>query len=189
LTEADNPALVHDYRSEGRNVYLKDVAFDSKGRPVVLYLTSGGWESGPRNDPRTWQTARWTGTEWEIGGSITSDNNYDTGSLYVENDGLWRIIGPSEPGPQAYNTGGEVAVWTSTDQGKTWAKAKQLTRGSSLNHTYCRKPINAHSGFYAIWADGHGRQLSPSRLYFCDRDGNVGVLPAEMQSDFAKPLP
>ena len=187
LTTPDNPALVYDYRSEGLNVYMKDLAFDSQGRPVVLYLTSGGWESGPVNDPRTWCTARWTGSEWETLGSIRSDNNYDTGSLYIESDDLWRIIGPTQPGPQPYNTGGEVAMWTSTDQGKTWQMARQLTHDSPLNHTYCRKPVDAHPDFYALWADGHGRQPSESRLYFCDREGNVRLLPPEMEGEFAKP--
>ncbi len=187
LTRPDNPALVHDYRSEGLNVYMKDLAFDAQGRPVILYLTSGGWESGPVNDPRTWCTARWTGTDWELRGSIRSDNNYDTGSLYVERDERWRIIGPTEPGPQKYNTGGEVAMWTSTDQGKTWNMVKQLTRGSSLNHTYCRKPVDAHPDFYALWADGHGRKPSESRLYFCDEQGNVRMLPPVMEEEFARP--
>ena len=187
LTEPDNPALVHNFREEGLNVYLKDLAFDSQGRPVILYLTSGGWESGPVNDPRTWCTARWTGSGWDICGSIRSDNNYDSGSLYVERDDLWRIIGPTQPGPQKYNTGGEVAMWTSSDQGKTWRMARELTHDSPLNHTYCRKPVAAHPDFYAIWADGHGRRPSESRLYFCDREGNVRMLPPEMESESARP--
>ena len=188
LTTADNIALVHDYRAEGINVYLKDIAFDSGGRPVILYLTSGGWESGPKNDPRTWRTARWTGAKWEITGSIVSDNNYDTGSLYIEDGGRWRIIAPTRPGPQPYNTGGEVALWTSTDEGKTWTMDRQLTCNSRFNHSYCRKPDSAHPDFYALWADGHGRQPSESRLYFCDKSGeHVRMLPPVMDEDFARP--
>jgi len=114
LTSTNNPALVHDYRSTKRNVYVQDLNFDAAGRPVVLYTTSGGYESGPVNDPRTWTTAAWNGREWELRGTIRSDNNYDMGSLYLERDDLWRIIGPTEPGPQAYNTSGEIAMWTST---------------------------------------------------------------------------
>ena len=188
LTKPDNGALVHDFRSEKRNVYLKDITFDAAGRPVLLVLTSGGWESGPTHGPHTWQTARWTGTKWEIREVAVSDNNYDMGSLYVERDDLWRIIGPTEPGPQRFNTGGEVAMWTSTDQGTTWKKVKQLTRGSRLNHGYCRRPINAHPDFYALWADGHGRKPSASRLYFTNRDGDhVWRLPEKMTGDTAEP--
>ena len=188
LTEINNKALVHDYMSQRRNVYLKDINFDNQGRPILLYVTSGGWEAGPKNAPRIWQTARWTGSEWEILGSIQSDNNYDMGSLYVESDGLWRIIAPTEPGPQAFNPGGEVAMWTSKDQGKSWQMVKQLTRDSRFNHTYCRRPLSAHPDFYALWADGHGRKPSESRLYFTNRDGDhVWRLPVKMDADQAKP--
>ena len=188
LTKPDNPALAHDYQTEKRNVYLKDLVFDAEGRPVILHLTSGGWQSGPGNDPRIWQTARWTGEKWEIRGSIRSDNNYDMGSLYVEKGGLWRLIAPTEPGPQPYNIGGEIAMWTSRDQGATWTKLKQLTRQSELNHTYVRRPVDAHPDFYALWADGHGRKPSESRLYFTNRDGDhVWRLPVEMSQPTAKP--
>jgi len=117
LTEPVNPALVRDYAGEGLLVYTLDMDFDSHGRPVILYITSRGSESGPRNDPRAWTVAHWTGKEWTIRPVTTSDNNYDMGSVFVEPDGVWRIIGPTENGPQSYNCGGEVAIWTSRDQG------------------------------------------------------------------------
>ena len=188
LVKPDNGALVHDFRSEKLNVYMKDIVFDAAGRPVILFLTSGGWQSGPIHAPHTWRTARWTGAKWDIHEVAVSDNNYDMGSLYVERDDLWRIIGPTEPGPQRYNTGGEVAMWTSTDQGATWKKVKQLTRDSQFNHGYCRKPLGAHPDFYALWADGHGRKPSESRLYFTNRDGDhVWQLPEKMTGKTAKP--
>ncbi len=188
LTEVQNPALVAEYESKNRNAYMKDLTFDKQGNPIILYVTSGGWEAGPKNDPRIWQTARWTGTEWDIQGSIQSDNNYDTGSLYVEDDGTWRLIGPSETGPQPYNPGGEIAMWLSKDQGHSWKMVKQLTHDSKYNHTYARRPINAHPDFYAIWADGHARQPSDSRIYFTNRNGDhVWRLPVKMDGDFAKP--
>ncbi|MFW6157514.1 MAG: BNR-4 repeat-containing protein, partial [Balneolaceae bacterium] len=100
LTEIDNPALVKDYYSEKKLVYLKDIQYDDNGYPVILYMTSNGYESGPQNSPRMWHTARWTGEEWEIEDITTSDNNYDHGSLYIDEDGTWRIIGPTDIGPQ-----------------------------------------------------------------------------------------
>lgn len=194
LTDPENPALVHDYQAEGLNVYLKDIRIDRGGHPVILFLTSKGYESGPDNDPRTWRVACWTGEDWRIHDVTTSDNNYDMGSLYLEpghgdgeTDETWRIIAPTEPGPQRYNPGGEVAMWISRDRGRTWQKDRQLTENSEMNHTYVRRPVNAHRDFYALWADGHGRQPSPSRLYFCDRDGDVFMLPPKMESDFTRP--
>jgi hypothetical protein len=187
LTEPQNPALVHDYRKEGLLVYLKDIRFDESQRPVILYLTSKGYESGPANDPRTWTTAHWTGRAWEIRPVTTSDNNYDMGSLYLEKEGTWRLIAPTERGPQPYNPGGEIALWTSHDQGATWKKVRQLTANSPFNHTYVRQPRNAQDGFYAFWADGHGREPSPSALYFCSKTGDVFRLPPQMTGEFADP--
>ncbi len=187
LTKPQNAALVHNYEKEGLLVYIKDIRFDSSDRPVILFITSRGFRSGPEDGPRTWMTARWTGTAWEIRSVTTSDNNYDMGSLYIENDGAWRIIAPTEAGPQPFNPGGEVAVWTSRDQGATWRKERQITNGSLLNHTYVRHPVNAHDGFYAFWADGHGREPSASSLYFCTRSGDVFRLPSHMAEEFARP--
>jgi hypothetical protein len=183
LSARDNPALVHDYAARGLNVYLIDLQYDANDRPVILYLTSRGYEPGPLNDPRTWTTARWTGMTWDLRPAFTSDSNYDMGSLWIEPDGEWRIIAPSETGPQPYNPGGEVALWVSRDQGASWQKQAHLTSKSPRNHTYVRRPVRAHPDFYAFWADGHAREPSLSRLYVADRDGNVGMLPGEMSSD------
>ena len=187
LRDIKNPALVHDYQAQGLNVYLKDIRLDKKGMPIILFITSKGYESGPKNNPRTWTTARWTGRKWQIREACVSDNNYDMGSLYIEADGTWRIIGPTQTGPQPYNPGGEIAMWVSKNQGNSWHKTKQLTKDSPYNHTYARHPVDAHPDFYALWADGHGRMPSQSSLYFCDREGNARLLPREMNEDFVKP--
>jgi len=188
LSEPQNKALVHDYDSEGLLVYMKDINFDENGYPVILYLVSKGYESGPENDPRTWTTARWTGENWEIRPVTTSDHNYDMGSLYIEPDGRWRVIGPTEPGPQAYCTGGEVAMWVSKDKGNTWEKTRQLTANSERNHTYVRRPVNAHPDFYAFWADGDALKPSESYLYFTNKEGDaVWRLPHKMTNKFEKP--
>jgi len=188
LTTPDHPALAYDSRAEGRLVYLKDLNFDTQGRPVILFLTSKGYEPGPENGPREWQTLRWDGAAWVRRPMTTSGNNYDHGSLYIDPDGTWRVIAPTELGPQPYNPGGEMALWTSRDEGATWTKVKQLTRDSARNHTYARRPLRAHADFYALWADGHGRQPSESALYFTNRDGDhVWRLPVHMEGESARP--
>jgi len=187
LTEIKNKALVHDYFTEGLNVYVMDVNFDAKGNPIILYLTSKGYESGPKNDPRRWNTARWTGSDWSIKPITDSCNNYDFGSLYVEDGDFLRIIGTTEQGPQPYNTGGEVAMWTSNDLGATWTKERQMTANSEFNHCYPRRPVNAHPDFYVLWASGHGRQKSESTLYFSNKNGDVFELPRTMDGDVQRP--
>ena len=188
LADKANPALAAEYQSRGRNVYLADIVFDAAGRPVILFVISKGFESGPENGPREWHIARWTGTEWQDRPTgIESLSNYDVGALYLETATDWRIIGPTQPGPQPYNPGGEIAMWTSRDAGATWTMARQMTANSPMNHGYVRRPVNAHPGFYGFWADGHGRKPSESRLYFCTRDGDVFRLPQVMKEDFEQP--
>ncbi len=187
LTDSSSAALVRDYESEGLKVYLKDIRFDQDGRPVILYITSKGFESGPENDPRTWTTAHWTGKEWNIQTVTTSDNNYDMGSLFIEKDGSWLIIAPTETGPQPYNPGGEMAMWESKDIGTSWEQHRQITNTSKRNHNYARASAHAHPDFYALWADGHGREPSESNLYFCNRAGDVYALPRLMSGSFEKP--
>jgi len=97
------------------------------------------------------------------------------------------VIGPTETGPQPFNPGGEMALWTSSDRGRAWKRECRITSGSEYNHTYARRPVNAAPGFYALWADGHGRRPSESRIYFCDRDGNAFRLPSSMDGETAKP--
>lgn len=187
LKEIKNAALVKDYASLGLNVYINDLAFDEKGYPVILYLTSKGFEAGPDHGPRTWYTARFDGQKWEILQLGESDNNYDMGSLYINKKGAWQVIAPTNVGPQPYNTGGEMVLWKSKNQGKTW-KSKAITSNSKYNHSYARRPVNVNKDFYAFWADGHGRERSISHLYFSDSKGNVYQLPEQMEADFMKPV-
>lgn len=189
VKEIRNPALVCDFESEKLNCYLSDIQLDRKGNPVILVITSRGYQSGPANDPREWRLFSHYGKEWQNSRITTSDNNYDMGSVYLDSGRSWYIIGPSTTGPQAYNTGGEVVMWRSADRGKNWGVMKQLTQNSERNHCYVRRPLLAHSSFYGIWADGHGRKLSESNLYFCDKEGHVFRLPRHASNPMMDPIP
>jgi len=187
LKSPQNAALVHDFEAEDKLVYLKQLQFDDVDRPLILYLTSGGYAPGPQNDPRTWRIAQWSGQDWEHRDVTTSDHNYDFGSLYQEN-GLWRLIAPTAPGAQPFGTGGQMEMWTTGDRGAHWKKLKALTHDAQLNHSYARQPLAAHPEFYALWANGDTRQPSESSLFFTDREGSkVWRLPARVESDAAKP--
>jgi hypothetical protein len=188
LTNAANPALVHNYQAEKKVVYLKSVTFDQSQNPVLLYLTANGYESGPKHGLRQWHTARWTGAEWQIRPVTTSDHNYDFGELSIDADGAWRLIAPTDPGARPYTTGGDMVLWSSRDQGATWKRVRRLNAGTDRNHTYAKRPLNAHPDFAALWADGDTLKPSGSRLYFTNREGTaVWQLPEQMTGETAKP--
>jgi hypothetical protein len=188
ISDPKSAALVRDYRAEDRLVYLKDIGFDAKGNPALLYITASHHQPGPKGDPRMWTIAHWTGSQWLFHDVTRSTHNYDMGSLYIEADDRWRIIAPTQAGPQPLGTGGEIAVWTSDDQGKTWRKQRDVTRSSPHNHGYVRRPVHAHHDFYGFWADGDADQLSESRLYFTNKTGDqVWALPYDMDEPFAEP--
>ncbi|WP_277479923.1 BNR-4 repeat-containing protein [Catalinimonas alkaloidigena] len=181
LTQLNNAARVRDYYSQEKNVYLKDVNFDTDGNPIGLYITSGGHEPGPSNDPREWHVIRWNGSAWEDHVVGTSDHNYDMGSLFIDK-GEWIVVAPTENSPQPYGGGGEVVIWKSNDEGNSWNKVKQVTRLSERNHNYVRRVVNGKDPFLYFWADGNPDSLSISRMYYGDSQGNYWRLPYEMKN-------
>jgi len=170
VADVYSPALVYDYAAEGKLVYLRDVKYTADGRPVILYLTSRGYEPGSETGPRQWHTALWTGREWSIREAFLSDNNYDHGELLIQ-EGKWRVIAPTGRGPQPGNPGGELELWVSKNEGNTWSCARRITEDSRYNHTFARVPYRAHPEVTAFWADGDARRPSPSSLYVCDSEG------------------
>lgn len=188
LDNRDNPALIMDYEAEGRLAYITKLLFDDVGNPVILVVTSDGFEPGPKNDPRKWEIIHWTGEEWVTHEITMSDHNYDMGSLYIDGD-RWTLIGPALPGPQPYYTGGEIGLWLSTDSGKSWNLQRAVTKESPRNHSYLRRPHNPEEPFFGIWADGNSSKFSISNIYFTNSDGSkVYMLPYTMDEDFAEPI-
>lgn len=177
VTDKDSPALAFRDAERPWNIYIKGVRYDHANRPYILYLTSPGAASGPKNDPREWGILRWTGQMWEnIRTGICSDSNYDFGTLsFVGTD--WRILAATGRGPQSWNPGGELEAWRSSDDGKTWRLEKQVTRLSRRNMNYARTPVDHHPDFLAFWADGNGRAISESHLHYCDETLSVHEMP------------
>jgi hypothetical protein len=187
LIAQTSPARVVDYASQSKNVYLKDMGFDSKGNPACLYIRSYGHEPGPRSSPYEWCVTKWDGESWRTSVVSTSDHNYDMGSLYISEE-KWSIVGPTENGPQAWGVGGEIAIWQSTDEGDNWEKSLTLTGNSELSHSYVRRPVNFQEPFCFFWADGHSHLYSKSELYFGNFKGEIWKLPYKMQDDFEQAI-
>jgi hypothetical protein len=180
-------ALVRDFHSEGKLVYLNDLNFDSEGNPVILAIISNDFRPGPVSEPREWTVIHRKDNTWQFTKICDMPHNYNMGSIYT-GEKEWRIIGPSDQGPQKYGMGGEIVLWTSTDEGVTWKKSDNITTGSKYNNAYARRPVNQNKEFYSFWADGDSEKISESRLYFTNEKCNkVWVLPYEMKKDFQKP--
>ena len=109
------------------------------------------------------------------------------GSLFISKSD-WKIVGPTEEGPQEWGVGGELAIWESKDEGENWKKISTLTRNSVYSHSYIRRPLNYKAPFCFFWADGHSHNFSKCTLYFGDFHGNIWQLPYEMKNDLEKPL-
>lgn len=189
LTSRDSPARVRDFYAEGKNVYLKDMAFTSDGHPVGLFIKSNGHEPGPDNSPYEWFVTWWDGEQWKFRTITASDHNYDMGSIYIDPE-IWRIVGPTssaDDSPQPWGVGGQLEVWESHDRGENWSRSKVLTPGSEYNHGYVRRPLNYQPPFCFFWADGHPHEFGPSRLYFGDFEGKVWKMPEDMKSEWETP--
>ena len=187
LKDVDIKERVVDYQVQNKNVYLKDIDFDNQGNPVCLYLTSGGHEPGPKNEPYQWCVTFWTGAKWNSSIICESDHNYDMGSIFLS-DTVWKIVAPIENGPQEYGTGGEIEIWKSYSNGIDWIKDRSVTKASELNHSYVRRPIDAKAPFCYFWANGNAEEFSSSEIYFGDFDGNIWKLPYTMNEDFEAPI-
>lgn len=187
VAEIESPTRVVDYLAQGKNVYMKDMGFDKNGYPVCLYLTSSGHEPGPKNAPYEWRITFWDGSLWNTNIIGTADHNYDMGSLFIEED-KFKIVVPTETGPQKYGVGGELAIYKSETLGGKWKRKKQITNNSAFNNSYVRRPLNYKAPFSFFWANGNPSKMSISELFFGNFEGTVYKLPYKMEADFEKPI-
>ncbi|MDA7640577.1 hypothetical protein N8787_02975, partial [Opitutaceae bacterium] len=135
-----------------------------------------------------WMVTRWDGREWRTDQVCESDHNYDMGSLYIDGS-EWTMIGPTDPGPQIHQAGGELVRWVSRDSGETWIREGGITQDSQRNHNYARRPEKARDPFFSFWADGDPTTFSESRLYFCNEEGTrVFQLPYYMSRVSEEPV-
>ena len=183
----DNPALVLSTRANGDLVYLKDLQFDQAGQPCLLYITSRDNLSGPAGGDRQWWFARFDGQQFHHHRLTTSDHNYDMGELALQADGSWRLLAPTITGPQAWNTGGELALWAAGPAGDDWHQLRQVTANSTNNHGFCRRPLRAHDDFAWFWADGDARRPSRCHFYFADMTGQAYRMPSTASAQWCQP--
>ncbi len=186
LGKPDGPALIRDYRSTRRIVYPKDLNFDRMGNPTVVYMAAPGPRSRVRQKRRVWYTARWF-RDWEITGLITSDHNLDAGCLHITQEYQFRLIAPTHPGPQPDTAGGDILMWISDDQGRSWGRYL-LTADKQFNHQDARRPLDTSDDLYAFWVSGDMEKGGHGRIFFCNKRGAVFGLPEIMDGPTTRPV-
>lgn len=202
VREDANPARVIDYASQGRLVYVKDMAFDADGYPVILYLTAASYAPGPEGEPRCLEITCWNGVEWvttqmppSVTGRSAVIHNYSAAALRLDGT-RWTVVAPTGPvdAPVAdaaqeeleryWGQGGEMELWISEDRGESWVKQKTITKNSSRKHGYPRTVEHAEDPFCYFWTDGDPARFSEAHLYFGNRDGTqYWELPYAMAGD------
>lgn len=187
VTEGRNKALIKDFESENKLVFINDLSFDSEGNPVILAIVSSDFRPGPVAE-RSLMVIRWKDGEWYFSKVCPTDHNFDLGQLYIS-EKEWKIIAPSEGALQKNVTGGEMQLWISRNEGVDWEKTYDITENSEMNNSYPRRPLNAHREFSAFWVDGDAEKRSPSQLYFTNAKGDkVWRLPYVMKSELERPV-
>jgi hypothetical protein len=169
------------------------------GPALLLALALLGAGPAPRDDGYRgiWYANQATGDEYAYkysGGFATYPQQHVPIAIHApaarKTFFVWGGRPPTDPGPEPFGAGGEVVMWKSPDRGETWTRVKALTEDSPRNHTYVRRPIDAHPDFAYLWADGGTRSQTESALYFTDAAGSrVWKLPTRMTGATAAPEP
>ncbi len=184
LNSANNQALVCDFGSQWR-YFLRDLAFDPRGNPLMLYIMRHLRNSSPAPDTRIWYTSRWAIREWETTGTVRTDSDFDGGCILGEKN-IWHMVLPSIAEPQISTSGGSLVRWKTEDQGRSWYP-QQLSFDPAVNHNWVRRVVEAAPELWFLWSDGNSRRPGESRIWLGDRAGNALVLPTAMTADFQKP--
>jgi hypothetical protein len=184
LKTEDHAAKAYDY-GNGWRLFLRNLVFSPMGHPIILQVTRQTAKAGPSKQSRLWTVTRWVGREWETAATLSSDSDFDGGDMAADRLTLY-LAAATIPGPQPNAAGGDMVLWKSLDQGRSWYP-QRLTHDSPVNQNWARHPVNAVAGMDFLWTDGNAMKPSQSRIYFADRAGNTYVLPTLMKAETAKP--
>ena len=91
-------------------VYLKDVTFDKQDNPIdfIPALKTLQARTHEQEPSRSWNIARWTGSEWLHHKVCDGYHNYDLGSLYIEDEIPFESSHPrSRPGHKSGEQAGK----------------------------------------------------------------------------------
>jgi hypothetical protein len=183
IRDADHFSLMRDYRSMKRITSIKDLNFDRMGNPTVLYMSTFAPGIKARRLRKTWYTARWF-RQWYMTGLIMSDHIEDSGCLLIDERMNWTLPATTDPGLRPNVPGGDVVMWLSRDQGRSWYR-KTLTEGRHCWSLVRPRRSNAELAF--LWLGAELDDFNGASVYYSDESGQVRALPRAIPGDDAPP--
>jgi len=164
---------VYDTRSKS---WVHDVAFDSSGRPIIVFAAFAS-ESDHR-----YRYARWTGSAWKwygitrAGGSISEDRGepHYSGGITLDHENPSVVYLSRES-----NGMHEVETWRTPDGGASWRKSA-VTSGSSTKNV---RPISPRGllafddDMSVVWMRGRYESFVAYRTDITTRLLNGGNVP------------
>lgn len=183
IEQVDHFSRMRDYCSMKRITSIKDVNFDRMGNPTVLYMSTFAPEVRGRRLRKTWYTARWF-RQWYTTGLIMSDHIGDSGCLLIDERMNWTLLATTDPGLCEGMAGGDVVMWLSRDQGRSWY------RGTLTEKRHCwgiRRAWPASAEMTAMWLGADIDDFQGATIYYSDDSGSVRKLPGGMDGDWGVP--
>lgn len=146
---------VRDTEALGHYARFYDMAFDRNNRPVLGYAET----TGSNWDTHTHRVARWNGSQWldsevaQVGNTIAdgSFNNEQSfsGGVAIDRKNPNIVYVADSP----TNTDGDIKMFRSPDNGRSWNQVRALTSDSTMNaRPVC--PDNAHRDMQVMWWEG-----------------------------------
>jgi BNR repeat-containing family member len=135
----------------GVKAWIHDVAFDSAGRPVVVFATF------PSSSDHRYHYARWNGSRWEdhefvrAGGTMSGDPSepdYSGGVTLDHRDPRWVFLAKQVNGKF------EIQAYRTTDGGHTWGSRVVTTRSGRGNYRPVRPRGQPGTDMDVVWMRG-----------------------------------
>jgi hypothetical protein len=142
------------YDGSSVRCWVSDCTIDSDGRPRIL------WMRYPNNNGTAieyWHS-RWTGSAW-VNHKITDDGAglypgeqyYHGGLAFDQQDASKIFLSAPISGVR------QIQEWSTSDNGATWAKSRDITTGGSANNPLKARPIGVTGGdgrIRLVWWQG-----------------------------------
>ena len=164
MTEAKATLIYDGTTNSGWN---HQIAIDGSGNPRVLFQKTVG--TSPYDHRLMF--SRWNGSAWTtpveiltLGPGVYNPENYYTGNSCFDGNDTDKIYVGVHNG-----TTWEMQEWTTSDNGATWSKSRDITTGSAstLLNRNPYSPIGHDGHFACLWCSGSYSSFTSYNMDIC----------------------